>query len=676
MSDSFFFRQAEISNKNSEFIRALESSANEQCRQTYVLNKPLGDSKYVYPYEGALIVLVPRHKIMILDFGHDSQGFEEFYLDIIEDLGALSDKFDYKSVIGRTRAWSQEIIHKISSEDANKITVTELLDSTKLKEPILQKKSELLISLLTGSINDIDKVKASIPSNLLEKIKQKIQLFDGDQTRFVYKDLEQELITIQGLSGTGKTELLLHKLKDLYVNKPDSKVLMTCHNKVLARSLKSRIPIFFNFMKVEQQIEWEQRLWCVHAWGSQRNENSGAYRYICHKYDIPFHRYSYSMSFSKACSLALAQLKKIRIGEAYDFAFDYILLDESQDFPKEFIELCCLVTRHSVYLAGDIFQSIFDENIVSEVSPDFLLSKCYRTDPRTLMFAHAIGMGLFESVKLRWLDDDQWEKCGYQIEKSNNNKKYSLSREPLRRFEDLAENDFLSMEIVATEPDVNSAANSVLSVIENIASENTTVTGEDIAIVFSGGKKYGFMLGDILESQIPQKFGWGLNKAYESKSSNLENTVFYSNKNNVKGLEFPFIICVANYISNAKHERNALYMLLTRSFLKSYLITDKDADVEKFKLLTEGLNFINKNNYMEVIAPTDEEKEQIRTNIEYSVNEQSVHELTEAVFDELDVDPIVRDALRTLVAQMPSDQLDYDSVKEFILINLEKLGFA
>ena len=42
------------------------------------------------------------------------------------------------------------------------------------------------------------------------------------------------------------------------------------------------------------------------------------------------------------------------------------------------------------------FQDIFENKSLTVVNPDFLLNKCYRTDPRTLMGAHAIGMGLFE----------------------------------------------------------------------------------------------------------------------------------------------------------------------------------------------------------------------------------------------------------------------------------------
>ena len=48
------------------------------------------------------------------------------------------------------------------------------------------RKADLLISLLTGSINDIEKIGAVQPTTLLEKVKKNIILFDGEQTRFIF----------------------------------------------------------------------------------------------------------------------------------------------------------------------------------------------------------------------------------------------------------------------------------------------------------------------------------------------------------------------------------------------------------------------------------------------------------------------------------------------------------
>jgi superfamily I DNA and RNA helicase len=674
MGSSFFFLQADTNQSNRWFLKNLEKYAESQNVQVYVTNKPLGDNRYSYDFADGLLVMIPKHKIMILNFDSVDNDFDEFSEDIIEDLGSISDKYNYKTVLGRARRWREEIVH-ISEQTllGQQFDIEEFLLEHKLTSPHLQKKSELLISLVTGSINDIGRVKDSLPENVLDKIKQKIQLFDGDQTRFIYQKNENKTVTIQGLSGTGKTELLLHKLKDIYLNEKDSKILFTCHNKILADSLRHRIPDFFNFMKVEEQIKWNERLWCVHAWGSQAEPHSGAYRFICKKYGLPFHRYSYVMPFNKACKLAIEGL--IELGKITDFAFDYALIDESQDFPSEFFELVKMVTKKNVYIAGDIFQSIFDENIVSEVKPNFLLSKCYRTDPRTLMFAHALGMGLFEEKKLRWLADKEWIACGYLLEKTRDS--LILKREPLRRFEDLGGADLQSIEIVKTNPEIqaNSPEYSVVNIIKSIIDANDTVTPDDIGIVFLGGNKAGFRLGDILEHLVKKEFGWELNKAIESKER-LNNTIFFSNKNNVKGLEFPFVICVSNHISNAAHERNAIYMLLTRSFIKSYLLVQEGLDDKKLASIEKGLAHIKAHSSMQVCLPTAEEVKAIKTNIDFEGNKESLFEIVEAVFDELHVPPLWRDVLFNLIKTIDGDKVDYEFIKDLVETNLEKLAMS
>ena len=54
--------------------------------------------------------------------------------------------------------------------------------------------------------------------------------------------------------------------------------------------------------------------------------------------------------------------------------FDYVLIDESQDFPESFFELCGKVTKNKIYVAGDVFQNIYDRNIGRE-SYSLLLNK-------------------------------------------------------------------------------------------------------------------------------------------------------------------------------------------------------------------------------------------------------------------------------------------------------------
>lgn len=299
-----------VNNSNNKIIKEIEEYANRNPgKQIYVINTPLGSKKYNYSYEeNALIILSPKYKIIFLNLGDDKDDFEEYYEEFIEDLGSISDKFNYKEHIGRPKKWQEEltICEHIANQETN---IDELFDRNKISSS-LHRKNELLLSLLLGSINNIQKIGVEEPKYLLDKVRNKIILFDGEQTRFIYKEIKKKSIYIQGLSGTGKTELLLHKLKEIYSSSQNTKIFFTCHNIALANTLKKRIPDFFNFMKVEKQIKWNERLWTDRAWGSIRDPNSGLYAYICHFYGIPFLRYSYTVSYKTIFNKALEEIKK------------------------------------------------------------------------------------------------------------------------------------------------------------------------------------------------------------------------------------------------------------------------------------------------------------------------------------------------------------------------------
>ncbi|OEZ52337.1 hypothetical protein JAB1_01210 [Janthinobacterium sp. MP5059B] len=660
MTSSFFFMQAEKNEKNHVLVDQIEEFCNRTKQQAYLVSKPLGDNKYLYDYQNALVLLIPKYKIIFINLSSDNKNdFESYVDDFIEDLGSISDKYRYKDVIGRPRNW----VNLISTWTYNgeEFSVDNFLGDYFITSAEEQRRCELLISLLTGSINDVEKVKAKIPDYLLDKIKQKILLFDGDQTRFVYQSQRKHIIRIQGLSGTGKTELLLHKLKELYLSSVDSKIIFTCHNKILADNLKQRIPDFFNFMKVEQQIKWDERLWCVHGWGSQADKNSGAYRYICEFYGLPFNRYSLSMSFDGACLAALSILKQLKIEV---FAFDYMLIDESQDFPASFFELCSMVTKSAIYIAGDIFQSIFDEKITASIEPDYLLSKCYRTDPRTLMFAHGLGMGLFEQKKLRWLEDAEWAACGYIVDKNADGSIYRLKREPLRRFEDVDKLTFPSIQIVREDGDFyNDAAASIIEIIKRILVENPTATPDDVGIIILDRNDKTYYLADQLEQVVPREIGWQVNKAHESKRK-IKNKLFISNRNNVKGLEFPFVICVTQKIYSSYGYRNSLYMTLTRSFLQTYLVLSSFQNEQILKDIDVGLNSINVSGYIEAKMPTEPEKEFIKTTIKHNDSSMSFYDSANQIFDELNVLPMFRTDLLDAIKKIVGEDFEYSNVKE------------
>lgn len=668
MSTSFFFLQATKTVQNSQLLDALEKWATEGNVQTYVIDRPLGDNKYSYAYNRAFVLLIPKRKITFINFSADTASFNTFVEDFIEDLGSISDKYRYKNAIGRPRAWRDDLILKIP--DGTSLDISTILLESAVDDPEKQRVSELLISLLTGSINDIERVRVEIPQSRLEKVKRKIQLFDADQTRFVYHSLEKKVVRIQGLSGTGKTELLLHKLKELYVAAPDAKIALTCHNRILAENLRHRIPDFFNFMKVEQQIKWNDRLWCSHAWGSAADIHSGIYSYICNFYQTHFQRWSILTSFDKACTDAKIEIEK---QQNRSFAFQYILIDESQDFPESFIDLCSLVTEKVVYVAGDIFQSIFDESITPSISPDFLLSKCYRTDPKTLMFAHAAGMGLFEERKLRWLEDDEWRSCGYIVNNDKKSGEYLLGREPLRRFEDIDDGQTPSVNIMPiTDNFSEESISKVLAILAHIIESNPSVTPDDIGIILLDTSDRTYELADKLQQVIPRQTSWPVNIAYETKQK-MPKHLFVSNRNNVKGLEFPFVICITENIRDSYSYRNTLYMTLTRSFLQTYVIVSNGPNTATLSSLEKGLSIINKENVIRTTPPSDSEKKRIRTAIMCSKSNVSFFDFVTSIFDTMSIPKGYRQDLLDILKKTIGEDFDVDNVRETIDFNYRKM---
>lgn len=663
MNSNYFYSNIVLSTKNKSFLEEIKAIAESIKQQVYVLSGPLTDDKYQYNDDSLMIVLSSKRKIAFVTTRKMNNDFEDLCEDIIEDIGSISDKYGYKEKIGRPKKWRNRLIGIYSTKEiidvrtwfCKDIAINDISDFRTL---------DLLVSLFIGSINDVKNITIEEPDNLLDKVKHKIQLFDGQQTRFIYEELEAEgkRITIQGLSGTGKTELLMHKLKDLYVKNENAVFGFTCYNKILSRKLKERIPEFFNFMKVEQQIDWN-RLLCVSAWGNYGNERSGIYRYICNFYEISFYSLLECGSFNTACQKAIEQIRnKVK---DYGFAFTYMFIDESQDFKESFFKLSELVTEKKCFIAGDIFQSIFEEKKQDSTPPNFLLSKCYRTDPKTLMFAQALGMGLFEKEKLWWLDKDQWEQCGYNVEIEK--KLYTLTREPLRRFEDV-DPDFDSLKII----EINNFVFDTINLIKKIYHEFQTVNPDDIAIIFLDTDNYIYHLAGDIEHVIGLELGIECNIAYESKKTE-KGKILISNKNNIKGLEYPFVICITKKILKEKNYRNTLYTMLTRSFIRSYLLLPKGENNGFTKEMYDGGQRIMKEKKIVVIEPTDREQEEIKAWIKGGKQALSLEDRISSIFNDLHItDPNVKDTIRRSLIDIPIKNND-TQLKELIQVFLKSI---
>lgn len=630
----------------------IEAFAESNKKQIYVLCRPLSKDDAVYDYEEAVAIFTSGMRPVFINVGNNDELFSEYADDFIEDVSFLSEKFRYREKIGRKKHW-ELLFDRCSANELD-------FESIKVETPADSRLVDLITSLVVGSINDVSKVNLEA-RDLLDSIKSKIILFDTDQTSFVFRSGGGKKFVIQGLAGSGKTELLLHKMKEIYSRDQKARIAFTCFNKILASSMKSRIPSFFDFMRVERQIDWGNKLFCFHSWGSSRDPFSGMYRYICHSYGIPFGSLQ-AGSFDYLCKRAISDIKALS-GE-HKFVFDYIFVDESQDFTPSFVELCELVTFKKVFVAGDVFQNIFRPIGDGVNRADMVLKKCYRTDPKNLMFSHALGMGLFENPVLRWLKPKEWDACGYLY--SEHEGRAIVSRDPLRRFEDIPP-DFKSTTVQALREGV-SIAEQLVGIVKAIIARHPSTKQGDVAIIFLDKDNYIYDVITQLKGVISEQLGWSVNVSFETKTSDPER-FFVSNINNAKGLEFPFVICFALNLNRQPSFRNALYTMMARSFLESHLVIGRKADSETVQNINLGLEYLTANNCMNLRVPSAEE---INTQQEFIVLDQvqTVEEVVRQFCSERDASPRLIAKLINRINTMIGDS-EYDDDYLDALLNVE-----
>ncbi len=657
----YFYSQILENKQNTDFISNLRKFAQKTQRQVYLLRKPLTDSRYEYDIKDVGIVLMREYKITFVAFDEiNRNSFNDYKTDVLEDINSLSDTYNYRSLIGRVRKWENDLTMSCYLDET--LDFENWLKKIKLEDKSQYRRLELVITLFIGSINDVSNLSLDKSESIIQRVKQKIQVFDGEQTRFIYENYEDagKQIIVQGLSGTGKTELLLHKLREIYLKDQELPIGFTCHNKILAYNLRKRITQFFDFMMVKKQIDWEKLL-CVNAWGKSNESKSGIYRYICEFYDIPFWSFKQCGSFNNACIRAIKDLKSLK--NDFKYAFSYIFIDESQDFDKSFFSLCEMVTKHKVFIAGDIFQSIFENNAKYKMTPTLLLSNCYRTDPKTLMIAHALGLGLYEKKKLWWLKEDEWKQCGYIVERNGN--LYSLTRHPLSRFDDDDEN-FRSFELYRTE-DFCKGIGQLISLIKE---EFSDVNPEDIGIIYIDDESYIYDLSVNLVKLINEEFKWKTNVAYETKHTEKD-SVFISNRNNVKGLEFPIVICITKKIQSSISYRNTLYTMLTRSFIRSYLLIEKNNDSGLSPDILLGIRMTLREKKIRVTAPSSEETKEMQKWFEGAKLVESLSDRLTKIFAELNIDDLKE--RENILSAINLDKIrNLDSEKLKVIINAMK----
>lgn len=230
---------------------------------------------------------------------------------------------------------------------------------------------------------------------------------------------------IRGLAGSGKTVVLAMKAALTHIREPDAKIVYTFWTKSLYQHVRRLITRFYRQFN-DHDPDWK-KLHVMHGWGSALLP--GVYYVAATASGVP------ALTFQEASrqsgnpfAFACSQLLKSGVKPLYD----YVFIDEGQDYPKEFIKLCAALADDDKFvIAYDELQTIFqteapssteifgakeDGTPLKEFGEDVVLHKCYRNPREILVCAHALGFGIYSDQIVQMLENkDHWEDIGYKI---------------------------------------------------------------------------------------------------------------------------------------------------------------------------------------------------------------------------------------------------------------------
>ena len=209
----------------------------------------------------------------------------------------------------------------------------------------------------------------------------------------------------------------------------------------------------------------------------------------------------------------------------------------------------------------------------------------------------------------------------------------------------------------------------ILDIIDDLRRNNPTLQPDDIGIMFLENINENYKLANELQAAVGEKFGWDINIVYETKVKR-NGAVFVSNKNNVKGLEFPFVICLMqNPLDEDLQNRNSIYMMLTRSFITSYFIIPNEEEVT-IKRIKQGVAFVEENGYLHVKEPNQQQKKILNNAIINRNNIYKSHQdIVEEIMDKMRIEKMYRSKLHSIIKSGYKDELDRDRLFEIIRMN-------
>lgn len=424
------------------------------------------------------------------------------------------------------------------------------------------------------SVGDSTKIKGLVAT----EIEKEINSFDEFQKKAFINEIKGPE-RIRGLAGSGKTVVLALKAAITHLRDPEATIVYTFYTKSLYQHIQRLITRFYRQYD-DKDPDWT-KLKIIHAWGS--SATPGIYYDACVRNQLEYLNFSQAAvkdpdkPFDYVCRTILKE-------PAIQPIYDYIFIDEGQDFPESFIKLCLrLCFKGRIVWAYDELQTIFQaktpkiESILtgspySGLEEDIILYKCYRNPREVLVPAHALGFGIYGNIVQMLDETDYWNDIGYKVIEGNfkEGEKIVIERPAEYSLETVSKN-FAKTEIVKFRA-YQEYTDELRACFTNIINDlDLGLRADDILVIVADDLNAKGYLADI--QYILQKRGIKCNNIHSDKFSvkdfTVDNHVTLSTIHKAKGNEAysVHILGVDSLYSlqPSVRERNLMFTAMTRT---------------------------------------------------------------------------------------------------------------
>ena len=509
---------------------------------------------------------------------------------------------------------------------------------------------------------------------IIKKRNNQVSVLDEEQFETIYKT-QFGHTRIRGLAGSGKTILLAKKMAYLHYRNPELKMVYVFYTISLKQFIEKLFISFYKEFDHYHEPDMSKIL-ILHSWGNRHAD--GFYSTICRECEIERKKLSDVVNqknkLDAVCNDLLEQIGTRDIG-----LYDYIFLDEAQDFSIGFYRLAMksLKATGKLIYAYDELQSLNEGTKIPskyqifgrKQCNDINLSICYRTPKEILVTAHALGLGIYKTDEngnpdiVNMIQDmDTWSAIGYDVKDGilDYGKFVTLGRKDV--ITDKCSDSVIILEKDCAKDQYEYVSDEILDLITNqdVSPDDILVIDLDSINLNDDFNMFKKTLYDKAWSEDKQDW------ICKTNLVNKDNAVKFRVKDSIpfttifraKGNEANIVFVVNSHKmqSISSYARNRIFTAMTRARFRVYVLGSKGMDC----FVKEAETVKNNNYTLSFCYPTKAQLKKMSTIAQTEIKNAKDYETISDLFKNIKNNP-------ALIKEILLEQMGASSIEEILL---------